>query len=170
MDVVARSLEVDGAPVIFGLDPGRDKVGWALTDEAGDLCLSGIIPTAGFDFLLSLLRERIIEEEALRPWILERRTCVQRGELQRLALGDGTSSHWFVNRLVSEGIDFSLVNERGTTLEARVLYWKLHKPSLWRRLLPRSLWVPPRPVDDLAAWAIVLRALSKEKPSSAWKT
>ncbi|MBR0203998.1 MAG: hypothetical protein IJQ56_06520, partial [Synergistaceae bacterium] len=55
--------------------------------------------------------------------------------------------------------EIKVVNEKNTTLEARELYWRLHEPSFLMRLIPKNLRVPDRILDDLAAWAIGLRAL-----------
>ena len=77
--------------------------------------------------------------------------------IDRIVIGDGTASALFRKKLKTVGLEFISIDEKGTTLEARSLYWKLHKPVFWQRLLPEGLRVPPRSLDDLAAWAIVLR-------------
>jgi hypothetical protein len=59
------------------------------------------------------------------------------------------------------GIGYKLTDERMTTLEARGLYWALHPPRGMYRIIPKSLRVPPRNLDDLAAWAIIQRAISE---------
>jgi hypothetical protein len=52
------------------------------------------------------------------------------------------------------------VREKGTTLRARELYWRLYPPKGVQRLIPKGLRVPPRSeMDDFAAWAIVLEFL-----------
>jgi hypothetical protein len=60
-----------------------------------------------------------------------------------------------------------LVDEKRTTLEARERYWILHRPALWQSCLPRRLRIPPRAVDDLAAWAIALRSLENSEKNAA---
>ena len=150
--------------MILGLDPGRDKVGWALTTEKGELLLSGIVPVSDLGGFWPLLKERHLDEKALRPWILERPGRVRGERMGSVLLGNGTQARFFAESLTKWGLAFSMVDERGTTLEARSLYWRLHRPPWWQKLLPQTLWVPPRPVDDLAAWAIVLRAVSGEGP------
>jgi hypothetical protein len=52
------------------------------------------------------------------------------------------------------------IDEESTTIAARDLYWRFHRPAWWQRCLPCSLWIPPRNVDDFAAWAIVLRSIA----------
>ncbi|MDR3231544.1 MAG: hypothetical protein LBT65_08885 [Synergistaceae bacterium] len=76
-----------------------------------------------------------------------------------MALGNGTGSREAAECVMRFGLKMFLVDERGTTLAARDLYWKLHRPGLWRRCLPRSLWAPPGILDDMAAWAIALRGI-----------
>ena len=81
-------------------------------------------------------------------------------EIKFIALGDGTGSKEFYDYIKTvTSYEIIIVNERNTTLEARGLYWKLHRPGFLMRLLPESLRVPARILDDLAAWAIALRAL-----------
>jgi hypothetical protein len=72
-------------------------------------------------------------------------------------LGDGTGAREFAAAVGDFPFELERVREKGTTLEARNLYWNLHPPKGWLRLVPQSLIVPPRDVDDLAAWAIALR-------------
>jgi hypothetical protein len=103
-------------------------------------------------------------KKALAPWTLERQALVhETAELERAALGNGTGSRQVLPYLERLAVRTVLVGEEGTTLAARKLYWRLHRPGWWRRLLPSSLWVPPRPLDDLAAWVIVLRVLRGRK-------
>ncbi len=53
------------------------------------------------------------------------------------------------------------VNEKGSTLEARKLYWEENTPKgLWR-LIPSGLRLPPEPYDDYAAVVIGRRYLDK---------
>ena len=59
------------------------------------------------------------------------------------------------------GHEIITVDERNTTLEARSLYWRLHRPGIFVRLLPEGMRVPPRVIDDLAAWAVALRGLKE---------
>jgi len=52
-----------------------------------------------------------------------------------------------------------LVDERETTLLARARYFADHPPRGWRRLVPRGMLLPPRPIDDYAALLIAERYL-----------
>ena len=154
--------ENDKNKMILAFDPGRDKTGFAFVDEECNLILSGIFESHErekfFDVLLQNLN--------LSAYILE-------GQLESLpenlishvkfiAIGNGTHSkefHDYVKKLT--GIEIMTVDERNTTLEARSLYWKIHKPEFFMRLLPESMRVPSRVLDDLAAWAIAIRAVKR---------
>jgi len=56
------------------------------------------------------------------------------------------------------------VEERGTTLLARLRYFQDHPPRGWKRFLPRSLQVPSEPYDDYAA--VVLAEAYLDAPNS----
>ena len=51
-----------------------------------------------------------------------------------------------------------VVEERGSTLEARRRYFADHPPRGWRRLVPLSLQVPPQEYDDYVAVLLIERA------------
>ena len=77
----------------------------------------------------------------------------------RVVLGDGTGSRALAAALGDLGLRPETVDERGTSELARLLYWRRHPPRGMLRLVPVGLRVPPRPIDDFAAYAIALRAL-----------
>ena len=151
--------------VTVGLDPGRDKVGWAFVGQDRELLMSGIFPAGDRALFWLGLKALAGEASALAPWTLEAPS--PRGEassimIMAFVVGDGTCGGELASSLEAQdfGCPILRVDERGTTLEARTLYWRLHGPSWWQRLLPRTLWVPPRPLDDLAAWAIAMRGMA----------
>ena len=137
-----------------GVDPGREKFGIALADGER-LVFSAILPLeelalasaciAGGDF-------RPLSQRAAEGAPPEGPRA-----LGRVLLGNGTGGEPFRRRFEQDGVAYVVVDERMTTLEAQTLYWKLHPPRGLRRLLPLSLLVPPRPLDDLAAWALLRR-------------
>lgn len=148
--------------MILGLDPGRDKVGWAFVAQDGKLLLSGIFPTAEKAFFWCALKAWHRDSDALKRWVLEQPGGgVEFCPLEAFVVGKGTGGNDLVEDLERQAFDCGVfrVDESGTTLEARDLYWSLHVPSWWQRFLPRSLWVPPRPLDDFAAWAIAMRGM-----------
>ena len=140
--------------LLCGIDPGRDKFGLALV-RGEVLCLSAIFATEEADFALECIERADWGRLAGRS--LEGLGAPAETRPIRVCLGDGTYHDLFAEKLLERAIAFETVDERMTTLEARALYWHLHPPrGLWR-LVPLALRVPPRPVDDLAAWAIVKR-------------
>ena len=146
------------AEVILGLDPGRDKAGFAFVGRDGGLFLSGIFPPKESTAFWAAVRTELAA--GFIPWQKERSGGLFpiRFRVFRVAVGNGTCGDTLTNEAQRQvPCDVVSVDERGTTLEARDLYWRLHRPAWWQRLLPRGLRVPPRPLDDLAAWAIALR-------------
>lgn len=138
--------------ILCGIDPGREKLGVALA-ENGELLFSAILLLDQLPLLCAALKGG---EWGEIPYC-ERSGHFRGGAPERIFLGDGTASRALAEALRGQGVDFCPVDERGTTLEGRALYWELHPPrGLWR-LVPLSLRVPPRPVDDLAALAILKR-------------
>jgi hypothetical protein len=142
-----------------GIDPGSEKFGLAVADgTAGDrLIFSAIVPTAELELVIGCLacgnfgpiRERMTEKSDESHGL----------RVDHLFVGNGTGSAFFSRKLEEKNIFYNIIDERHTTLEGRSLYWKLNPPrGLWK-MVPLSLRVPPRPVDDLAAWAILKRGI-----------
>lgn len=140
--------------MLLGLDPGREKFGIALGDSR-ELVFSAILPIAEMPALLSCLKAG--DFAPLLPWRTEG-LPPQGAKPGRVCLGDGTGHGAYADMLRAEGVCHVIVDEKMTTIEGRALYWTLHPPrGLWR-FVPIALRIPPRPVDDLAAWAILKRA------------
>ena len=155
---------------VLGVDPGRNKMGWALVSFDGNLVSSGICCLYEQDlFLTALALGPARWASELSPWITENvKTCVsQPEELSLVAVGNGTGSLETVKLLKRLNVRIAVVDESGTTLEARGLYWSLHTPSWWQKCIPSVMRFPPRPLDDLAAWAIARRSLAKNKEHGA---
>lgn len=155
--------------MVLGIDPGREKIGWALVEDSGGLLLSGIFAVADAGAFFAVFQSPgETWEAALGRWTLERPRPFRLGsELSCVALGKGTGCSRVRTHIERWKVKTILVDERGTTLAARGLYWRLHKPSFWQRFLPPSLRVPLRPLDDLAAWGIVLRVLETKESAVA---
>ena len=141
--------------IILAFDPGRDKTGFAFVSSDGGLLLSGIFPSSEREEFFAAL-----ESGDVSRWVLEGVSDDLMPDVCAIICGNGTSSLEFREYLLKRlGVEALSVDERNTTLEARRLYWKLHRPGLFARLLPEGLRVPGRVIDDLAAWAIGLRML-----------
>ena len=146
--------------LILGIDPGRDKTGFAFVNFEGELISSGIFISSEREKFFDIL----INDGDISGFIIEgdRENLMQ--SVNFIALGNGTYSknfYDFISNKFMNKIDVKIFDEKNTTLEARKLYWKIHKPGFFVKLLPQNMRVPKRILDDLAAWAIVLRCLKK---------
>lgn len=141
----------------LGIDPGRQKFGWAFGIPGEGLLCSGIGKASSFapwlgrvlegrdySFLGETLQEGDPNHEALL-------------RTKHMVLGTGTGSGDFARIFRDLGCPFVWGEESFSTLEARKIYWERHPPRGVRRLVPKGLLLPPRPLDDLAAWCIVKR-------------
>jgi RNase H-fold protein (predicted Holliday junction resolvase) len=128
---------------ILAIDPGRDKCGLAVVDASGHVQEQCIVA-----------RSDVVEVVV---------SLCERHRVARLVLGHATASQALREEL-QRAIDMEIagVDETGSTLEARALYWKSHPPRGWRRLVPLSLQVPPQPLDDFAAVVLARRHLAYE--------
>ena len=125
---------------VLGLDPGMRKCGYAVVTgiDAPPVTL-GIAPFEG-------LAERLREVLTATP-------------VSVAAIGRGTNVAAVVAVATALGLRVELVDERETTLRARARYFRDHPPRGWRRLVPRGMLLPDRPVDDYAALLIAERFL-----------
>jgi RNase H-fold protein (predicted Holliday junction resolvase) len=127
---------------VLSVDPGTGKVGYAVLERDGTVLTQGIEP-------VGTLAARL---EAIRA----------EHEPESIAVGRGTNSSAVIRSLGSLGLPVREVDEYETTRFARGLYFADHPPAGWRRLVPVSMQVPPRPVDDYAAILIGRRYLDEE--------
>ncbi len=125
--------EVVAAAALVALDPGK-RLGVAWVSAGG-----------------SLLRGAIVALEDLP------RVPLPPGA--RVVQGDGTGSQALAAALRELGVCSERVDETGTSELGRLLYWRRHPPRGIGRLVPLGMRVPPRPIDDFAAYAIALRVL-----------
>jgi RNase H-fold protein (predicted Holliday junction resolvase) len=125
---------------ILGLDPGTRKCGYAVVTavDAPPLTL-GIVPIEG-------LTERLREVIAATPVALA-------------AIGRGTNAAVVAAVVAELGVPVELVDERETSLLARARFFQDHPPRGWRRIVPRGMLLPDRPIDDYAALLIAERFL-----------
>jgi hypothetical protein len=157
MDVALSPLGFhDGRSLMLaGIDPGREKFGWAMVESDGRLLLSGIAPRGDFNTWLEAATAGTTGGFA--EWVRERYFFeLQLPPCEKILLGSGTGMKEMAEKIRLKNEPFETVPEAYSTLRARKLYWILHPPRGLVRLLPLSFRVPPRPVDDLAAWRLVL--------------
>jgi len=128
------SAPARGRDVVVAFDPGRNLgAAWV-----------------GYDGRVE--RQAILAPEDLDRLVLPPKAVV--------LVGDGTGRQSVVEGLRRRGYAPVLVDESGTTLEARALYFRDHPPRGLMRLLPPGMRAPPRSIDDYAAVAIALRWLA----------
>ncbi len=133
------------AGAILAIDPGTRKVGYAVLAADGRVLAQGI--AANDD--LAARAAGLAADHAF----------------EMVALGAGTNVAPVRVALAALGFPVVLVDEHETTLRARTLYFADHPPRGWRRLIPRSLQLPPRPIDDYAAILIGRRYLGSGSPN-----
>ena len=126
---------------IISVDPGRSKCGLVLVDCERDRVLQGEV----------IATEAVLD--TLQCWR-------QLAPVERLVLGNGTASESLRNQLPTD-LPIKLVDERGTTLQARKRYWQLWPPRGWRRFVPLGLLVPPTELDAVAALVILESELGR---------
>ena len=125
--------------------------------------LAGIDPGRNLGVALVSADGALLEAYVLAPGDLERLVALAR-RARGVALGDGTGSAHVATALSRAGVEFVVVDERGTSLEARTLYFQRNPARGLLRLLPKGLRLPPAPADAYAAWAIALRVLRAGHP------
>jgi RNase H-fold protein (predicted Holliday junction resolvase) len=125
---------------ILGLDPGTRKCGYAVVTgvDAPPLAL-GIVP-------IETLAEQLAHVLAATPVVLA-------------AIGRGTNAAVVADVVRALGVPVELVDERETSLLARARFFRDHPPRGWRRIVPRGMLLPDRPIDDYAALLIAERFL-----------
>lgn len=133
--------------MILAVDPGREKCGVAVVNASGETL------------------EQRIAARAETAALIE--TWLRKYDARVVVLGHATSSAALRAELESvvkaRGAEIFVIDETGSTLEARELYWEKYPPRGLKQLLPLSLQVPPVPLDDFAAIVLARRFLAREK-------
>jgi len=127
---------------VLAIDPGRDKCG-AAAMEGWKVLARAVVPPR---MLIELVTD----------WS-------RRYDVKQILVGNRTGSRE-VAQLISAAfpnVTLTRVAETGTTLAARRRYFRDHPPHGWRRLIPVTLQVPPRPYDDYAAIVLAERFHSR---------
>lgn len=127
---------------IIGVDPGRDKCGVAILNQAGEILFEKVIATEEFSITIEKLSVQF--------------------DLNLAILGNGTTHKAAEKILREKNLSVKVVDEKHTTEEARREYWKKNPPTGWRKFLPTSMQVPPEPVDGIVAEILIKRFLSEE--------
>jgi hypothetical protein len=124
--------------LVLAVDPGRRKCGVAVVADAAVLARHVVARDGLGDLLRSLGRAFALTEAVA---------------------GDRTGAAEVIEEMqrALPGVPVTPVDEAGTTLEARRLYFAEHPPRGWRRLIPAGLRIPPEPYDDYAAVVLARR-------------
>jgi RNase H-fold protein (predicted Holliday junction resolvase) len=137
--------------LVLAIDPGKDKCGVAVVTTGGEIVERHIYASRDLaDALMPLTKKYNITE---------------------IVLGNATTSQRMRQQLLSwlPLVRVAMVDESGSTLQARTLYWQANPPRGWRRLAPLSMQVPPEPVDDFAAVVLAQRFLGSATTKSQGK-
>jgi RNase H-fold protein (predicted Holliday junction resolvase) len=135
-----------GERTVLAVDPGREKCGLAVVRR---------LPSGRTELLwrkvvaASDVAERAQEASKLHPFSM-------------IIVGSGGRSRRTQEALKERFPQLGLlvVDERGTTLQARERYWEHNPRRGWRRLVPATLQTPPEPIDDFAALVLAERVLA----------
>ena len=130
-------------PIVLAIDPGKDKCGVAVVAASGEVCERRIYPPHEIPAAVSSL--------------------VEKYGVTDIALGNATTALRMQEELSLRlpAVRMTMVDETGSTLQARALYWQANPPRGWRRLTPLSMQVPPEPVDDFAAVVLAQRYFAR---------
>lgn len=132
--------------LLLAIDPGRQKCGVAVVAQ-GSVLMHAVVSRDGLAETLRSLRGRF--------------------GIAEVVVGDRTGAGEVAAVLRRElaGVRVTLMNEAGTTLEARRLYFAEHPRRGWRRLIPLTLQVPPEPYDDYSAIVLARRRAAQGLPA-----
>ena len=127
--------------MILGFDPGRDKCGVAIADEN-----------------LTVYYHQVIESVNAIATIQQ---LTQKYALNLIVMGNLTTAKTWHNKLTSNFADIPImmVDESNSTLEARDRYWEIYPAKGLKKLIPQTMRIPPRPIDDIVAIILIERYL-----------
>lgn len=131
---------------IIALDPGREKCGIAVVHKQQGMLMKGVIQT----------NELAIKIQEL----------IAQYHISQIVIGDGTSSREAKKKIEEIKINnqpmrIILIDEKHSTDEARCRYWAENPPRGLKRLIPTTMQVPPKPVDDYVAVILAERYFSR---------
>ena len=129
--------------MILAVDPGSVKGGLAVLDDTG-----------------KVLERKLVDAETICREIL---FFSAKYPVYKVVVGRGVGSYpikkFFTDR--SNIFELEFVDEKFSTLEAKRLFFKDHPPVFLQKLLPISILIPARPIDDYSAVVLGRRYLKK---------
>lgn len=128
---------------ILAIDPGKFKSGIAVLDRNGNVAERRVLKTL-------VLADEISD-------------MCYKNNVTLILIGNGGPSRIIEKKIAMLNIKAAIifVNEKGSTLEARKLYWEVNKPKGLLRIIPAGLRIPHEDYDDFAAVVIAKRYLNE---------
>ena len=122
--------------IIIAIDPGREKCGIAVVHQKQGVLTQKVINTKE----LNLVVEQLIAEYHTSTVVIGDRTSSREAKesLEQIKVAD-------------QPLVVILVDEHHSTDQARLRYWSENPPRGFMRLIPVTMQVPPKPVDDYVA-------------------
>jgi len=119
--------------IFISIDPGNKKCGLLLANmKSGNVLEAGVSSLNRFSHIVSLWNKEY--------------------NVYKIVIGDGTNCKYIENKLKQKNIlNFTYVNERGSTLRARFRYWEVWPPNYFIRWLPKEMLFPPDNLDAVVA-------------------
>ena len=132
---------------IIAIDPGREKCGIAVVHRQNGVLTQKVINTIELNTVVQQL-------------ITDYHTST-------VVIGDGTSSHEAKQsleqiKIAGQPLVVIFVDEHHSTDQARIRYWSENPPRGLMRLIPVTMQVPPKPVDDYVAVILAERYFAKK--------
>ena len=122
--------------VVIAIDPGKDKCGIAVVHKEEGVLFKQVISTRELN---SMVEQLVVNYKSIHVLIGDRTTSQEtKKKLEQLIFTGKT-------------IEVILVDEHRSTDQARERYWREHPPRGIMKLIPTTMQVPPRPVDDYVA-------------------
>ena len=131
---------------LLAVDPGTQKCGLAVLEGDGS----------------------VVEKETVaRAEVVDRvREALSTG-IGEVVLGAGTGSARLAEMLrpicEANGVPLVIADEADSSALARMLYFRENPACWWRRIVPLSFQVPPRPYDDYEAVVIGRGYLERQR-------
>lgn len=133
--------------MFLGFDPGRDKCGLAIMGNDKKILYHEVVKS---EDAIAIIQDLWLKYQP-----------------NKLIIGNLTTSKQWL-QTIKDKLKLSkeqvvLVDEKNSTLEARDRYWQMYPPKGLGKLIPQSLKVPPRPLDDIVAIILLERYLKHEQ-------
>ena len=120
----------------ISIDPGRCKCGLILADLESKKILKAVV----------------IESESLVKYV---NNLIEKDNSIKIIIGNGTTSQEHAQSLSFLGKDFTIIEEKFTTLRAKERYFEIYPLKGFQRLLPREFFLNNINLDAISALIIL---------------